>query len=391
MKRILNKLPRNERGVVLIIVLILLAVGGLTIAPMLSHMSTGLKAGQTYEKKTGEYYAADAGVEDALWQITREPRTPDFPSEVGNVWPYYITDEDSKINGKDVYITIEYYSKDASGNDVYKIDSIATGDGGGSTAIESYVIFGGGFLFLLDNAVTSTGQVDLKNNSSVVGGILSPLEPTGNGVYDEWIPEDVMSMWPSTDDMLGFYRAQVTDTGILDYTIDSTGWTFDNPLSVEPLYVGGKLTLQGDGWIRLNGTVFVTGDVKANNAFQMILNNETIFAGETTDDTIDLSNGITTSGSGCIISVGDIQFKNGGGTDPLGFVVLMSLEGKVVIHQGDPIYGCVIGQEVVTMDNASTVVYTTLPSEEDGGLNFPNFEEGDNTGMNLEVRTWETS
>ena len=62
MKRILNKLPRSERGVVLIIVLILLAVGGLTIAPMLSHMSTGLKAGQTYERKTNEYYAADAGV-----------------------------------------------------------------------------------------------------------------------------------------------------------------------------------------------------------------------------------------------------------------------------------------------------------------------------------------
>ena len=103
MKRILNKLPRNERGVVLIIVLILLAVGGLTIAPMLSHMSTGLKAGQTYERKTDEYYAADAGVENALWQITREQRVPEFPSEEGDQWQYSIAD----INGKDVYITIE--------------------------------------------------------------------------------------------------------------------------------------------------------------------------------------------------------------------------------------------------------------------------------------------
>ena len=104
MKRILNRLPRNERGVVLIIVLILLAVGGLTIAPMLSHMSTGLKAGQTYEKKTEEYYAADAGVEDALWQITRVQHDPALPSnEADDPWQYSITD----INGKNVKITID--------------------------------------------------------------------------------------------------------------------------------------------------------------------------------------------------------------------------------------------------------------------------------------------
>ena len=389
MKRILNKLQRNERGVVLIVVLTLLAVGGLTIAPMLSHMSTGLKGGQTYEKKTYEYYAADAGVTDALWQITREQRVPEFPSEQGDQWQYTI----DGINDKTVAITIEYFlNGDAEGNDVYKINSTATGDGGGDTAIESYVTFGGGFAFLLDHAITSTGQVDLKNNSSVTGGILSPLEPTGNGNYDEWEEDaDIIDNWPSIEAVLDFYRAQVTDTGILDYTIDSTGYTFENPLSVGPLYVDGKLTLQGDGWIRLDGTIFVTGDVKANNSFQLILNHETIFAGDTTDDTIDLSNGITTSGSGCIISVGDIHFKTGGETDPLGFIVLMSIEGKVVLHQGDPIYGCVVGQEVVTLDNGATVVLTDIPSEEDGGLNFPNQDEDDHTGMNLVVHVWKTA
>ena len=385
MKKWLGKLQNGERGVVLIIVLILLALGGILIVPMLLNMDTGLKAEGSYERKTDEYYAADAGVEDAIWQITREQRLPELPSYEGDdAWPYTIND----IDGKTVDVTIDYIDEDDSGNDVYKIVSVASA-GGSETTIESYITFGGGFAFLLDNAITSTGQVDLKNNSTVTGGILSPTEPTGNGDYDTWEDEDSM-VWPDTETMYDFYRSQVTDTGILDYTVDSTGYTFDNPLPVGPLYVDGKLTMQGDGWIRLDGTVFVTGDIKAGNSFNVILNNQTMFAGDTTDDTIDLSNGITTSGSGCIISVGDLHFKTGGGTDPDGFIVLMSIEGKVVIHQGDPIYGCVIGQEVVTLDNGASVYLTPIPTEEEGGLNFPNQNEGDYTGYNLEISTWET-
>ena len=97
MKRILNRLPGNERGVVLIIVLILLAVGGLTIAPMLSHMSTGLKAGQTYERKTAEYYAADAGVEDAIYKILSDNAS--LPQNEGASWSYNLTDS---VNNKQV-------------------------------------------------------------------------------------------------------------------------------------------------------------------------------------------------------------------------------------------------------------------------------------------------
>ncbi len=59
----------NEKGQALILVLILLLVGALIITPLLSYMGTGLKTGQVYEKKTDGLYAADAGVEDALWRI----------------------------------------------------------------------------------------------------------------------------------------------------------------------------------------------------------------------------------------------------------------------------------------------------------------------------------
>jgi hypothetical protein len=66
---------QREGGQALILVLILLLLGGLMLPPMLSLASTGLKAGQLIEQKTDELYAADAGVEDAIWNT----RTPDAP------------------------------------------------------------------------------------------------------------------------------------------------------------------------------------------------------------------------------------------------------------------------------------------------------------------------
>ena len=69
MKKILNKLIRNEQGQALIFALIMLAVGCLIVVPLLAFMSTGLMAAQTVEEKMDELYAADAGVEDAAHKI----------------------------------------------------------------------------------------------------------------------------------------------------------------------------------------------------------------------------------------------------------------------------------------------------------------------------------
>ena len=73
MKIIANKLNREEGGQALILTMILLLVGTLIIAPLLGFMSTGLLAGQVFEERMTELYAADAGVEDALWQLINNP------------------------------------------------------------------------------------------------------------------------------------------------------------------------------------------------------------------------------------------------------------------------------------------------------------------------------
>jgi hypothetical protein len=59
----------NEAGQALILVLVFLLLGSLTLVPALAHIGTALKTGRAYENKTDELYAADSGVDDAVWQV----------------------------------------------------------------------------------------------------------------------------------------------------------------------------------------------------------------------------------------------------------------------------------------------------------------------------------
>ena len=117
-KRTLNKLIRGEKGQALVIVLILILLGGLIIGPVLNYMSTGLKVGkEVYENKMYELYAADAGIEDALWYLQSDERLGERfdPLHYGPDWtpndlswpigPYELTDP---INEKDVDVTIDH-------------------------------------------------------------------------------------------------------------------------------------------------------------------------------------------------------------------------------------------------------------------------------------------
>lgn len=70
--KLLRKINRDEKGQAFILVLILLLLGGLIIAPLLTFMNTGVRAGQTHEENMNEVYAADTGVEDAMYRIIKD-------------------------------------------------------------------------------------------------------------------------------------------------------------------------------------------------------------------------------------------------------------------------------------------------------------------------------
>ena len=67
MVRLLKQMISSEKGQVLPLVLALLVFGGLVIAPSLSYAATSLNSSRMLEERMNGVYAADAGVEDALW------------------------------------------------------------------------------------------------------------------------------------------------------------------------------------------------------------------------------------------------------------------------------------------------------------------------------------
>jgi hypothetical protein len=108
MKVAINKSIRDEKGQALILVMILMVVGGLIVAPLLSYMYTGLKAGQKYEFIAHEFYAADAGVADGLWQIKSDNLETLFSTydlyDYNSEWKYDLAEN---VNNTEVDVTIK--------------------------------------------------------------------------------------------------------------------------------------------------------------------------------------------------------------------------------------------------------------------------------------------
>jgi hypothetical protein len=111
MKKLFRSLVRNESGQgVLLTVLILLALGAILTVPLLSLMSTGLEAGRLHEEKTDKFYAADAGVEDAMYKI-KYNLLPDWMQGVWGEYAYshdpYEYSIEPEINGKNTKVVIQ--------------------------------------------------------------------------------------------------------------------------------------------------------------------------------------------------------------------------------------------------------------------------------------------
>jgi len=109
-KNIPRKSTSAEKGQALILVLVFLLVGSLTITPLMSYMETGLKTDQVYRDKADELYAADSGIEDAIWQIKYDRlealfSSPDYDKyDFSTTWTYDLSEQ---INNHDTTITIE--------------------------------------------------------------------------------------------------------------------------------------------------------------------------------------------------------------------------------------------------------------------------------------------
>lgn len=368
MNRILRGLRGYEKGQVLVLALVLLLLGGLIIAPLLGYMSTGLKAGQVHEKKMAELYAADAGIEDAIWKIKED--APGLPKSLDDDDLSYSI---ANVNDKVVAVNIDYISDDGGG--IYRV--ISTADG---TTVDSIISrVHGDFSDFLDNVITSGGDIILQPNVEVYPGEGEPHGPIDNYPQENWPTAELLSAWYLRDvEDLSPYPNATIDIAVTP--------------SIGPLYRDGDLDIINGGSAGLtavlNGTVYVTGNLdigKTNQEFTLDLNGETIFV----EGEIDIGGKCTLTGSGCIIAVGDIFFSPYIDSNPDNYVFVMSVEGTVWFNPGSDFYGAIAGNVEVQLQPGVSATWTPPPTEEEGGVNFPG--GGGGGGVDWGIYTWEIS
>ena len=359
----LTSLARGESGYgTLTAVLILLILGALVLTPLLVYMGTGLRAGQTHERRTDELYAADAGVDYAIWQL----QYGDLIVQKGD--PPADFEFPETINGKDVHVTVENVTPSEADKPVHRITSTAS-EGGSSTTVEAYVT---PFSFF-DNAITSLGNVTIGSNSDVYGNVQYDGEVgtlTNHGtIHDGDVIDNVdlvKEIWPTPELLRSTYEEGLQDQDPLlgfpyspypDYsgnTIDIEDWKIMGPLRSQ-----GDLTILNSGvpaTLTLNGTVYVKGNLVfqqpgKSHEYTLDLNGHTIFA----EGVIDLPSQCTVTGSGCIVALGEVKFLPIVEATSNDFIFIMSVTDKVRLQPQGDFYGSVAGDVDVELQPGGSV------------------------------------
>ncbi|MDH4367797.1 MAG: hypothetical protein OEV57_06705, partial [Dehalococcoidia bacterium] len=347
---------------------------------------TGLRLNPVYEGRVAELYAADAGVEDAVWKIQHPLQAGYLPCSLGDTPRVYnITD----INGRRLQISIEY-----AGEGDYRITSTAvTADGGNTAAIvsgtkvEAYVAgVGADYSGLLDNVITSLGGYTAKGTLSY---------PPENPPYPNYPPQD----WPPVSVLENFYWSQVDDKIAYSSPLDIN--LAGNDMTLEAGYVNGPMTITNSdknnvATLTLNGTLYIKGKAQiygptGNEPFSLTLdlNGQTIFVDDSTvggGTALDIKF-CNIRGPGVIIAVGDIYFapKAETGTDAPIFV--MSVLGSTQSNPNGDFYGAIAGNVTVTMQPGTNLTY---PTGGFGGYNI-NFPTGAPEQLTYSIASWQVT
>ena len=144
MKKWLSEIRRGETGFVLPIVLAMLVVGSLMIVPSLNYISTCLKTGEMVEENVKGLYAAEAGVEDALWKLQN-----DIPASFPH--SYQLTG----INGMSVDVVIDSVST------LFDEEIVFQGDHTDWLIITKTISYNAG-IYYYTLSVTNNGEGNIK-------------------------------------------------------------------------------------------------------------------------------------------------------------------------------------------------------------------------------------
>jgi len=363
-----KRMLKGESGQVLPLALVLLVIGTFLVVPIISLMTTNLQATKNIDQSSMELYAADAGVENMIWTVTRDVGL--LPAEDASI-TRNLTDQE--LNGMSSVTT----TMTNTGNRMYRINSIATMPDGHRTEVEAFLNCLN-FTNLLEGAITSNGSVTIQNGT-VVGNVFysTTQKVTNSEILVDGVPTDpvqeTQTNWPSWDDLAPLYWSQVQDYPFALHSILA-----ENYPSLGPIYVDGDLSIDcrtANTVLTVGGCIYVEGDLNFNqsgsNNYTLNMNNGTLFV----HGAINMpAQRIDIIGSGCIIANGNILFQPGTSAgSPDDYVLVMSLAGKSTMQPSANFYGSVVGSSEVTLKPGGYLEYTDPYSHD---LNFPGLTIG---------------
>jgi hypothetical protein len=419
MKNITKRLIRDEKGAALILALILLLVGGLITAALLGHMGAGLLAGEVYGRRTIEVYAADAGVEDAMWKIQHKVPEVENLTQCSDKWTYNITDADggvAEVNDKRVEVTITLMTIWDDLPLDYRIESTAIGDGS-ETKVDAYVAGKITYCSMLDHLITIQEDLDDKGVEALENDLrkleiscpeeceeLEQCDKCGKAYdydSDEYrnIPQECKGCiavynfpdngWPAISDLSARYWDNVKDeTPDPRNIIDLGGVNREEG----PLYRDGTLEILNSNkeaatlsLNETNGTLYITGDTEIGLSgkggkpnLTIELNGQTIFVASSSSDpqkALQIGDWCNINGPGVIIAVGDIYFAPKGDVGSNGQpVLILSVAGTTTLKPSGDFYGSIAGSVNVEAFSGETPTMN-YPTDGFGPVNFPSIFE----------------
>ncbi|MDY6911891.1 MAG: hypothetical protein SVM79_06010, partial [Chloroflexota bacterium] len=336
------------------------------------------------EKKMMNFYAVDAGVQKAFAHFKNDGSL--YSLGIGEHSSLTFTGE---VNNRTVEVDIEKTEWSGT-HTAFKIVSTSTDDNGRTFTAESSIEVALDYFPVFDNAISTCGDVNLANDSTINGDVVygGNLNLTGTATINGTVDNDASSVcdyWPDNSYVSDYYETR-TERSVISGPVTYSTMVIENlgpPGDPGAFQVtGGNLRLEkqgnNSGTFRLNGDVWVDGDISVGPRITLDLNNYSIYA--TGDIVFDNDSNI--QNSGCIVAGGDISVSAGFVTVGA-YVFFMSIEGSVTFNADCEFTGAVAGKTNVTGNAKVTVNYSPQPD----GLSFPG-NDFDPTNADLTINTY---
>jgi hypothetical protein len=410
-KLIFKLIHRKQDGAALILALAVLGIGSLMLAPTLSIVGTGLKAGVTTEDQMDMIYACDAGVQDAIWVLNNlHISMVEVPEEdnLDTIWEdIYFSDEGWQLTINDYVVNVRIqYTDTLDSWPVYRVWSWIPKDlgditnyGNNEMIVEAMVTTTwNDFSGITQHVVTSQGDYEIDNKVDVTPP--GPYDPdtNPNGARDNYDGH-----WPTPEDLIAYYSRDVDkDNPYPDEVIDLNG----DDLFLGPIYRDGDLSIinssNQDATLYLTGTIYVTGDISfaiTKKEFTVDLDGDYLLPENEIPQTIfsesrsgiadskiaiEIDGRCTMTGSGCVIAVGNIVFKPNMNADPADYILVLSIEDETEMYPSGDFYGTLAGSVHVDVKSGETpsINWNGPPPD----INFPGSTGGE--GMIYSIHTW---